>query len=200
MELKYRTEREALISIIKDLWTRRLTNAAGGNCAMRVDENRILISPTRMSEDRHCRISIEELLVMDYDCNVLEGNGQVSRESRMHAGILKNLPEVGGVIHAHPFYTMAYVAACKPVPQVTEATLRMGETGLIHQAKAYSPELADNAYAYFAQRRERLKVTGLCGLLPYHGIVAVGKSIQQAYSVVERVEADAVCSLFGKLI
>ena len=200
MELQYREQRQKLLWIIHDLWERRLTNAAGGNCAMRVDENRILISPTRMSEDKHCRIAIEEPLLMDYDCNVLEGTGKVSREGRMHAGILKNIPEVGGVIHAHPFYTMVYVAACKPVPQKTEATLRMGDTGLIHQAKAYSPELADNAYAYFVERREQLKVTGLCGLLPFHGTVAVGKNIEQAYSVVERVEADAVCNLLGKLI
>ncbi len=200
MELQYREQRQKLLWIIHDLWERRLTNAAGGNCAMRVDENRILISPTRMSEDKHCRIAIEEPLLMDYDCNVLEGTGKVSREGRMHAGILKNIPEVGGVIHAHPFYTMVYVAACKPIPQRTEATLRMGDTGLIHQAKAYSPELADNAYAYFVERREQLKVTGLCGLLPFHGTVAVGKNIEQAYSVVERVEADAVCNLLGKLI
>ena len=198
--MQYLQEREKLLWILSDLWQRRLINAAGGNCAMRVAENRILISPTRMSEDRHCRIGLEEPLLMDYDCNVLEGTGGVSREGRMHAQILKNIPEAGGVIHAHPFYTMVYVAACKPVPQATEATLRMGDTGLIHQAKAYSPELADHAYAYFAARREQLRTTGLCGLLPYHGTVAVGKTIEQAYSVVERVEADAVCNLLGKLI
>jgi L-fuculose-phosphate aldolase len=76
----------------------------------------------------------------------------------------------------------------------------MGETGLINQAKAYSMELAENAYEYFLPMREQLKITGLCALLPYHGTVAVGKHIEQAFSVVERVESDAVCNLFGKLI
>ena len=86
------------------------------------------------------------------------------------------------------------------MPQLTEATLKMGETGLVHQAKAYSMELAESAYEYFEPRREQLKKTGLCALLPYHGTIAVGKSIEQAFSVVERVEADAVCHLLGKLI
>lgn len=198
--MQYIEERKKIMEMAADLWERRLTNAAGGNLAMRVGENRVLLSPSMMSEHKHCRLCIEEPLLIDYDCNILEGTGGFSREGRMHALILKNIPEVGGVIHAHPFYTMVYVAACKPIPQVTEATLKMGETGLIHQAKAYSMELAENAFEYFMPKREQLTKTGLCGLLPYHGTVAVGKHIEQAFSVVERVEADAVCNIFGKLI
>ena len=198
--MQYMAERKKLLEMTTDLWERRLTNAAGGNLAMRVDENRMLVTPSMMSEIKHCRFGLEEPLLMDLECNVLEGTGAVSRESRMHALILKNIPEVNGSIHAHPFYTMVFVAACKPVPQLTEATLKMGETGLVHQAKAYSMELAESAYEYFEPRREQLKKTGLCALLPYHGTVAVGKSIEQAFSVVERVEADAVCHLLGKLL
>ncbi len=198
--MQYMAERKKLLEMTTDLWERRLTNAAGGNLAMRVDENRMLVTPSMMSEIKHCRFDLEEPLLMDLDCNVLDGTGAVSRESRMHALILKNIPEVNGSIHAHPFYTMVFVAACKPVPQLTEATLKMGETGLVHQAKAYSMELAESAYEYFEPRREQLKKTGLCALLPYHGTIAVGKSIEQAFSVVERVEADAVCHLLGKLL
>ena len=198
--MQYMAERKKLLEMTTDLWERRLTNAAGGNLAMRVDENRMLVTPSMMSEIKHCRFDLEEPLLMDLDCNILEGTGASSRESRMHALILKNIPEVNGSIHAHPFYTMVFVAACKPVPQLTEATLKMGETGLVHQAKAYSMELAESAYEYFEPRREQLKRTGLCALLPYHGTIAVGKSIEQAFSVVERVEADAVCHLLGKLI
>ncbi len=198
--MQYMAERKKLLEMTTDLWERRLTNAAGGNLAMRVDENRMLVTPSMMSEIKHCRFELEEPLLMDLDCNILEGTGASSRESRMHALILKNIPEVNGSIHAHPFYTMVFVAACKPVPQLTEATLKMGETGLVHQAKAYSMELAESAYEYFEPRREQLKKTGLCALLPYHGTIAVGKSIEQAFSVVERVEADAVCHLLGKLI
>ena len=198
--MQYMEERQKLLYMIADLWDRRLTNAAGGNLSMRVSENRMLLSPSMMSEHKHCRIGIEEILLTDFDCNILEGTGKLSREGRMHALILKNIPEVNGIIHAHPFYTMVYVAACKPIPHVTEATLKMGDTELIHQAKAYSEQLAENVYEYFLPKRDQLKITGLCGLLPYHGTVAVGKSIEQAFSIVERVEADAVCNLLGKLI
>lgn len=198
--MRYEAERKLLLEMIHDLWDRRLTNAAGGNLSLRIDSGHMLLSPSRMSEDRHCRISTDELLLTDLDGNVLEGTGVVSREGRMHALLYQNIPEIGGVIHAHPFYTMVYVAAGKPVPQSTEATLRMGDAGVVEQAKAYSPALAAHTLAYFLPRRETLQKTGLCALLPGHGTVAVGKSIQQAFSVVERVEADAVCSLLGRLL
>lgn len=198
--MQFQAQRERMLEMIHDLWDRRLTNAGGGNMAMRVGDDRMLLSPSMMSESKHCRIDTDEILLTDFDGNILEGTGKFSREGRMHARILKNIPEVNGIVHAHPFYTMVYVAACKPVPQVTEATLEMGETGLIHEAKAFSLELANNAYEYFAARREQLKKTGLCGILPYHGTVAVGNSLEQAFCVVERVETDAVCSLLGKLI
>ncbi|MEA5069060.1 MAG: class II aldolase/adducin family protein, partial [Christensenellaceae bacterium] len=34
----------------RNMWQRRLTNAAGGNFAVRVAENRILVTPSMMSE------------------------------------------------------------------------------------------------------------------------------------------------------
>ena len=56
--MQYMAERRAL-QMVSDLWERRLTNAAGGNMAMRVDDNRILLSPSMMSEHKHCRLTLK---------------------------------------------------------------------------------------------------------------------------------------------
>ncbi len=200
MEISFYEERCKLSKAMKLLFDRRLTNAAGGNAAMRVGENRIIVTPSMMSEHKHCEIGPENILVCDYDLNILEGDGVLSRECRMHAKLLRNIPEIGAVIHAHPEYTMVYVAAQKPIPNVTEATQKMGDCQLIQQAKAYSEDLADHVYDFFKDKRELLKKTGLCGLLPLHGTVAVGKHLEQAFSVVERIECDAKCNIFGKMI
>lgn len=199
-ELKYVNERIKLARFMKLLFDRRLTNAAGGNAAVRLEDNLMLVTPTMMSEHKHCVLSPENILLCDYDLNVLEGIGVPSRECRMHALLLKNIPEIGAVIHAHPEYTMVFVSAVKPIPSVTEATQKMGDCQLIEQAKAYSEDLAENVYDFFKDKREQLKKSGLCGLLPLHGTVAVGKHLEQAFSVVERIECDARCNIFGKLI
>jgi len=200
MSISYYDERKNLAKTMKLLFDRKLTNAAGGNAAVRVDENRIIVTPSMMSEHKHCEIGPEDILLCDYDLNIIEGTGVLSRECRMHAKLLKNIPEINAVIHAHPEYTMVFVSAVKPIPSVTEATQKMGDCQLIEQAKAYSQDLADHVYDFFKDKRELLKKTGLCGLLPYHGTVAVGKSLEQAFSVVERIECDAKCNIFRKLI
>lgn len=198
--IRFYEERLKLATFMKELFDRRLTNAAGGNAAARVGDNLIIVTPSMMSEHRHCVIKPENILLCDYDLNILEGDGKLSRECRMHALLLKKIPEIGGVIHAHPEYTMVYVAACKQIPSVTEATQKMGDCMLVEQAKAYSEDLAEHVYDFFKDKREQLKITGLCGLLPLHGTVAVGKHIEQAFSVVERIESDAKCNIFKKFI
>ncbi len=200
MSISYYEERKKLARAMKLLFDRKLTNAAGGNAAVRVGENRIIVTPSMMSEHKHCELEAEDILLCDYDLNILEGTGVLSRECRMHAMLLMNIPEIGAVIHAHPEYTMVYVSAVKPIPSVTEATQKMGDCQLIQQAKAYSQDLADHVYDFFKDKRELLKKTGLCGLLPLHGTVAVGKHLEQAFSVVERIECDAKCNIYGKLI
>lgn len=195
-DLSYMEQRIQMIDIVKLLYDRKLTNAAGGNLSERVAENRILITPSMMSEHHRCRISPEDLMVIDYDCNIIEGPDKLSREARMHALLLKNFPEFGAVIHAHPQFTMCFAAFSLPVPSVTEATMKMGDCGVIHQAWAYSEELAQRTYEYFLANRERAQKMGLEGILPQHGIVAAGPTMNKAFSIVERVECDAMANIF----
>jgi len=185
---------------MKLLFDRKLTNAAGGNAAFRLNDRHILITPSLMAENKHCDITAEDILVCDYELNIIEGDGVLSRESRMHQLLLKNIPEINGAIHAHPEYTMVFAAANKAIKSVTESTQKMGGCELIQQAKAHSTDLAENTLKFFQEKRHLLKKTGLAGILPYHGIVAVGKSLEQAFSVIERIECDARCIIFGKLI
>ena len=152
-DLSYMEMREEMCKVAKMMWDRRLTNAAGGNFAVRVEENRILITPSLMSERRHCELTPEDILLIDYQENILEGEGKLSRETDMHIKLLSDFENIGATIHAHPFYCMPYVAFAKPIPNVTEATMGRGYVECIEYTKAYSPELAKNVHSYFAARR-----------------------------------------------
>lgn len=87
--LSYIELREEMCKVAKLMWERRLTNAAGGNFAVRADENRILISPSLMSEQKHCELKPEDFLLIDYEENILEGTGKLSREGLMHGQPIK---------------------------------------------------------------------------------------------------------------
>jgi L-fuculose-phosphate aldolase len=196
----YMEIRKEMVTTARLIWERRLTNAAGGNFAVRVDENRILISPSLMSEEKHCMLNPEDFLLIDYEQNLLEGAGKLSRESLMHVLILQKFKEIGCTIHAHPFYCMPFVAKSRPIPSMTEATMGRGDVGCIKWTKAYTEELSRNIYDYFEERRELAVKKPIGVIMPLHGVVVSGGDIYKAYSMLERIECDAYCATVQNFI
>ncbi len=75
-----------------------------------------------------------------------------------------------------------------------------GYVECIEWTKAYTPELAENVYKYFDARRELAERKPLGMILPKHGVVVSGPDIYGAYSMLERIEADAFCGICKNLI
>ena len=199
-EYSYMEMRKEMAVVARLIWERRLTNAAGGNFAVRVADNRVLISPSLMSEEKHCRMNPEDFLLIDYDQKLLEGEGKLSRESLMHVLILRNFNEIGCTIHAHPFYCMPFVVKGKPIPNLSEATMGRGPVGVIPWTKAYTEELSINVHKYFEEHRELAVKKPIAAIMSLHGVVVSGPDIYKAYSMLERIEADAYCATVQNLI
>ena len=196
-KLQYLDTRQQMQKVAKEIWNRKLTNSAGGNFAVKVDENRILISPSMMSEHCMCELDVKDFLLIDYQGNVLEGEGKLSRETSMHTMLLSNFNYIKCTIHAHPQFCMVFASQGKPIKTVTEATLKRGEYfGVIEHADAYTPQLAKNVYAYFDKNRELAEKIGIGCILPLHGVVVSGNSLMAAFSCLERMETDAICNIF----
>jgi len=200
-ELQYLDTRRQMKKIAKAMWDRKLTNAAGGNFAVRVAENRILISPSMMSEYEMCDLDVESFLLIDYEGNILEGSGKLSRETDMHILLLSKFKYIQCTIHAHPQFCMVFASQSKPIKTVTEATIKRGEYfGVIDPAPAYSKELAFSVLKYFEDRRELAEKIGLGCIMPMHGVVVSGDCLMSAFSCLERMETDAICNIFKNFI
>ena len=200
-ELQYLETRKQMKKIAKAMWDRKLTNAAGGNFAVRVADERILISPSMMSEFGMCDLDAEEFLLVDYQGNVLEGKGKLSRETEMHILLLSGFKYIQCTIHAHPQFCMVFASQSKPIKTVTEATIKRGEYfGVIDPAPAYSKQLAQNVYKYFDERRVLAEKIGIGCIMPMHGVVVSGDCLMSAFSCLERMETDAVCNIFKTFI
>lgn len=198
--LSYPEIRDEMVLVAKMMWERRLTNAAGGNFAVRVADNRILISPSLMAERKHCYLSPEDFILIDFEQNIIEGSGKLSRESLMHTLILSRFKEIGCTIHAHPFHCMAFVVQSKPIPHLSEATDGRGDVECIPWTKAYTEELSRNVYRYFEDRRELAVKKPIGCIMSRHGVVVSGPDIYMAYSMLERIEGDAYCAIASKFI
>ena len=77
MSISYLKDREDMCKVAHYMWDRRLTNAAGGNFAVRVDDDRILMSPSLMSERHFCELQPEDFLLINSNMDILEGTGKL---------------------------------------------------------------------------------------------------------------------------
>jgi len=72
---------------------------AFGHASARVPGTRTFLLPTRRSPGL---AQAQDLLVIDTDGKIVEGEGEPNSEFWIHARIYAARPDVGGVVHAHP--------------------------------------------------------------------------------------------------
>lgn len=191
----YEKERLKICETVKLMFDRKLTNIAGGNVSIRASKEHILMTPTLMSEEKHCILDPNEVLVVDKNFNIVEGEGKITRESNMHMGIYETFPEVNAVIHSHPRESLVFACLGIPMPSMTEATDKFGEITTLEYAPATTQELADTVIAYFKTRKDEFKKHGLIALLRKHGIIVADKNIVKALDDLERVETNAYVNI-----
>jgi len=73
--------------------------ATDGNLSVRLDRERVLITPTGFSKGM---MHPEDMIIVDLRGKKLSGNHNPSSEIVMHLTIYRMRPDVGAVVHAHP--------------------------------------------------------------------------------------------------
>jgi L-fuculose-phosphate aldolase len=192
--------RPLMVELAQLIYDRHLTNSAGGNMSCRVGEH-IFITPRYLGSKHRWRLREEMVLVCELDGTVVEGDpAMVSRESRMHFACLRAFPEATGVIHAHPRYLSVFAAAGRPVLPFTDYTEKYGVTEVVPYYPSHSQELADAVVACLQPRRPAFQKNGLGLVLAWHGFVAVGRDLADAYDTLERLEWAAHTMLMSRLL
>ncbi len=189
-------ERKDLCVVAKMMFDRFNTNAAGGNISVKVDKELFIMTPTLMSQAKFGRLEPEEIIVINRNGEVLEGEGKVTREFNMHVAAFDSCPDAGAVVHAHPKESMVFASLGLPLPHLTEASRKLGEIKTLPFAPATSPELAQTVSDYLTDREDDLPIATL---LREHGILVVDKTLRKAYDVLERIEYNAYVNINAKI-
>lgn len=58
----------------------------------------------------------EDIVIVDFENNILEGNMRPSSDTKTHAFLYKNWKEIGGISHTHATYSVAWAQAQKDIP------------------------------------------------------------------------------------
>lgn len=189
-----------MVELAQLIYSRYLSNTAGGNMSCRAGD-RIYITPRYLGSRHRWQLTEEMVLVCDLDGQVIEGiGGMVSREGRMHFACYQQFSALNGVIHAHPRYLSVFAAAGRALGPTNEYTEKFGTVDVVPFFPSHTQELADAVVQQIAPRQAELAEHGLGLVLAWHGFVAVGRDLADAYDTLERLEWSARTLLLGRLL
>jgi L-ribulose-5-phosphate 4-epimerase len=157
--------------------------ATWGNVSTRDPETgNIIITPSGM---KYSELTIEDICVVDIDGNIVDGKWKPSTETPMHALFYRSKPEIRAIVHTHSLFATAFACVQKPIPVII-ATLASGVGGAVPVAPYHSSGNVDFGRVALEAMGDKTAV-----LLGNHGVVATGKSLDDAYTVAELVENAA---------
>jgi L-fuculose-phosphate aldolase len=194
--------RELIAQVGRIMLERNLTDLAGGNISVRVYD-KVVMSPSYAGSRKFWQLKPQDVLVLDLQGNLLEGEGTVSREAPTHLKLLKAFyPKGQAVIHAHARNIMVFCATRQTIPPVLEYAYKFGDIRLAEYARGgtHSEQLAENVYKELCGQEERMAKHAAAVMVPWHGLFAIGKDLYAALDAVERIEVNARCILYGKML
>lgn len=111
---KYAEIKQQVYECNMDLLRKGLVLYTFGN-ASAVDRNEgvIAIKPSGVSYDV---LNPEDIVIVDLTGKIVEGSLNPSSDTKTHLVLYNHFPEIGGVVHTHSTYAVAWAQAAKPIP------------------------------------------------------------------------------------
>lgn len=185
--------KEQICDVCGKMWQLGWVAANDGNVSVRVDENRLICTPTGISKSF---ITPDKLLTVDMNCNILDAapGYRPSSEMKMHLCCYREREDVRAVLHAHPptatGFAVAHVHMDKYV--MIEDVINIGSVPVTPYGTPSTDEVPDAIRPYLPEHDVML--------LENHGALAVGADLLTAYYRMESLELWAKIQLTATLL
>jgi len=183
----YEAEKREIIKAGLALKEYKLISLSGGNVSMRMPRNHILVTPSGMAYDGMVE---DDVVVIDLDENIIEGERRPSVDSMALVHIYKHMDRVNAIIHTHQVYATAIGMLFDEVPKAV-TTLANACAGVVKVApfsSAASLQMGIEAVEHLGDAN--------AVILKNHGVITVGSSLKQALYAAVYME-DAVKTYFA---
>ena len=160
-----------------------INQGTSGNISVRADDV-MLISPSATPYDQMRPEDVAEM-PLDGEYGSWPGKLKPSTEWRFHLDIIRNRPDAGAVVHAHPTHCTALAIARKPIPGCHHMMAAFGGTDVrcAPYATFGARELSEHAL-------RALEGRNAC-LLGNHGMIVIGASLDKAMWLAVELETIA---------
>lgn len=161
-----------------------------GNVSTRIEE-KFVITPSRMSYDK---LSPEDMVIVDMYGNVIKGKWKPSIETPLHVAIYKARKDVNAIVHTHSIFASAVAVTRCGIPPIIEDLVQIvgGEVNIATYALPGTEELAGNAVKALSDKN--------AVLLANHGLIGVGRDLEEAFMICEIVEKSARILIHSKVL
>ena len=183
--------RRAIVEVGKLVFQKGWVAANDGNITIRLDDERILATPTGVSKGM---MSVDDLIVVDYEGNKIEGRLERTSEIAMHLTIYKERPDINSVVHAHPPVATGFASAGRSLNKalLPEVIIGLGCVPTADYGLPGTPALTDPMMPLIPQYDAIL--------LANHGAVTYGKDVWQAFFRMETVEHFARINFVAEML
>jgi L-ribulose-5-phosphate 4-epimerase len=185
----YEKDKQAIIDAALEIKSVGLIHMTGGNVSIREPNGDIIVTPSGLPYET---MTPDMLIVLDAEGNKKEGNLRPSVDTVAILHIFKHLKDVNAVIHTHQPYATAVGLIADELPAVTTTLCNAcwGPVTVAPYSSAASLEMGIKTVDYINGK--------LAVILKHHGVIAVGKDLNQALFSAIYLEDTAKCFLAAK--
>jgi L-ribulose-5-phosphate 4-epimerase len=119
--------KQAVLEANLDLPKYRLVTFTWGNVSgIDREKKRVVIKPSGVPYEE---LKLEDLVVLDLEGKVIEGNLRPSSDTPTHLALYKAFPSIGGIVHTHSSWATSWAQAGRGIPALgtTHADYFYGE-------------------------------------------------------------------------
>lgn len=176
-----------MVCYMKRLCENKLTTSLGGNISCKTEDS-VLITPSGIDKNS---LSVNDIVELDMNSNVVSGIHKPSMEYIMHMNIYKKRKDVFAIVHSHSFFSTLL-----PIINHTIDVTLTGESakniGMIGTAEYFPMGTIDLANAVSSIINKHNVI-----LMKNHGIITVGSSITEALYRLEVAENAAMLTYYS---
>lgn len=160
---------------------KNFTPGYSGNFSARCGDNILITS----SGSANGYLSEDEIVLIDFSGNLIEGNKKPSSEKMLHVEFYKQRPDINYIIHVHSPYLSSFACCHIPLdePVMAENVFYFGQIPLAQYGLPSSMDLVEKTAKYFKDYD--------AVLMANHGFIVGDKTIKDAFLKLELAESYA---------
>ena len=183
-------QKKQIVDTAQTLVRKGYLMATGGNISLRIPgQDAFAITPSNYD---YFKMRPDDVGVLDFQLNKIEGHLKPSVESAMHGAIYQVRPDVNAIVHTHQAYVSALTLIKAPIPALFDEQARfLGRSvDIIPYAPSGTGWLKNTVAKHVKNRNNAF-------MMQNHGALVFGHDMERAVHNVEILEKCALAYLLA---